>query len=141
MHTINGKREKSNNKEREGKMPIDYRKYPKDWKTRIRPDILKRANGRCELCGVANGSTIYRCSYIKTNYIGTIECKTPVKVVLTVAHMDHDIQNNDYGNLKALCQRCHLRHDAEQHARNARITRRRKKAEQEVRGGQLVMFA
>ena len=41
-------------------MPIDYRKYPPDWKTRIRPDILRRANNRCELCGVENGSLVWR---------------------------------------------------------------------------------
>ena len=26
---------------------------------------------------------------------------------LTVAHLDNDVTNNDYQNLRALCQRCH----------------------------------
>lgn len=34
-----------------------------------------------------------------------------IKVVLTIAHLDHDLNNNDYKNLKALCQRCHNRYD------------------------------
>ena len=33
-------------------MPIDYKKYPKNWKSEIRPSILKRANNCCEFCGV-----------------------------------------------------------------------------------------
>lgn len=36
----------------------------------------------------------------------------PVKVVLTVAHMDHRPENCERSNLKALCQRCHNRYDA-----------------------------
>jgi hypothetical protein len=37
---------------------------------------------------------------------------TGSKVVLTVAHLDHDPTNNDATNLRALCQRCHNRYDA-----------------------------
>ena len=32
-------------------MPIDYKKYPPNWLTEIRPRILKRAGGRCEFPG------------------------------------------------------------------------------------------
>lgn len=35
-----------------------------------------------------------------------------IRIVLTVAHLDHRPENNDPTNLKALCQRCHLRYDA-----------------------------
>lgn len=48
-------------------------------------------------------------------------------VCLTIAHLDHDITNNDYSNLAALCQPCHLRYDAEYHAKNSRETRKAKK--------------
>ncbi|WP_148041392.1 HNH endonuclease family protein [Rufibacter immobilis] len=34
-----------------------------------------------------------------------------MKVILTVAHLDHDPTNNEDWNLKALCQLCHNRHD------------------------------
>ena len=46
------------------------------------------------------------------------------KIILTVAHLDHNEQNCDDDNLKAMCQRCHLRYDRSQHARNASATRR-----------------
>ena len=61
-----------------------------------------------------------------------------IRIVLTVAHVDHDTHHNDLmefggpaprpaGNLVALCQRCHLRHDREQHQVNAARSRRRKR--------------
>lgn len=34
-----------------------------------------------------------------------------IVIVLTVAHLDHDISNNDYSNLRHLCQQCHNRLD------------------------------
>jgi hypothetical protein len=41
-------------------MPIkDWSLYPKDWKTVIRPAILKRAGNCCEECGVQNYSIGY----------------------------------------------------------------------------------
>jgi len=40
--------------------------------------------------------------------------------VLTVAHLDHDISNNELSNLRALCQRCHLDYDREDNTRRRR---------------------
>jgi hypothetical protein len=51
------------------------------------------------------------------------------RVVLTVAHLDHDTRNNDLLNLRAMYQRCHLRYDVEHHRRNAAQTRRRRMIE------------
>ena len=76
-------------------MPIDYRKYPNNWKT-IRAKIVKRADGRCELCNAEN---------YKPHW------KTGSRVILTVAHIDQDTLNNKDYNLLALCQRCHLKID------------------------------
>ena len=45
-------------------------------------------------------------------------------VYLAVCHKDHDPANNEPDNLLVLCQRCHLRHDAEHH----RQTKRARKA-------------
>lgn len=123
-------------------MPIDYTLYPSNWKTQIRPDILKRANNCCEFCGVPNGKIIIRgvwngvdcyqdddgTIYDATNsevigeaYLGEVHpTNKMVKVVLTIAHLNHDITNNDYSNLKALCQRCHNRHDADYRKANRR---------------------
>jgi 5-methylcytosine-specific restriction endonuclease McrA len=89
-------------------MPIDYKKYPKNWKTEIRPAILERAGHKCEFCEA-------------TNY--QPHPATGSRVVLTVAHLDHDVRNNSHDNLRALCQRCHLRYDAKHHAKNAAKTR------------------
>jgi HNH endonuclease len=41
---------------------------------------------------------------------------TFVKIVLTVAHLNHVAGEDDDENLAALCQRCHLKHDRPQHA-------------------------
>ena len=51
-----------------------------------------------------------------------------IKIVLTIAHLDHTPENCADENLQALCQRCHLRLDAEHHAQTARNTRRKGKA-------------
>lgn len=36
-------------------------------------------------------------------------------VVLACAHLNHDPSNNAAANLAALCQRCHMLHDAAEH--------------------------
>ena len=117
-------------------MPIDYKLYPEDWKTRIRPSILERENHCCKFCNVPNGEIVERfvdgnsqpcyrhqCSvYLADDGSFVRNCTEKqivskcVKIVLTIAHLDHDITNNDFNNLAALCQRCHLRYDAKQHA-------------------------
>ena len=72
-------------------MPINYKDYPRNW-PEIREAILIRAEDKCELCGAENGKPHW---------------KTKSKVVLTIAHLDQDIENNAKYNLRALCQRCH----------------------------------
>ena len=39
------------------------------------------------------------------------------RVALASAHLDHDPGNNRSRNLAALCQRCHMLHDAAEHRR------------------------
>jgi hypothetical protein len=98
-------------------MPVDYTLYPNNWKSEIRPRILARAMNACE------GSPRYpRCRAAN----GQPHPVTGSTVVLTIAHLDHDVSNNSDDNLAALCQRCHLAHDAQQHAANARQTRERR---------------
>ena len=99
--------------------------YPANWYTEIRPHILERAGHRCEICGVENY---------------TIHPLTGSRVVLTVAHWDHNPSNNDLSNLKALCQKDHLAHDQEQHIANAKETRSRKKRAMAMQAGQLNLF-
>lgn len=105
-------------------MPIDYKKYPNNWKKVIRPAILARANNCCEFCGIENKSIIHSFK----NHFGRTEWKflsygefmmkgaKTVKVVLTIAHLDHDEENHNVklSRLAALCQLCHLRYDAKE---------------------------
>lgn len=42
------------------------------------------------------------------------------RVVLASAHLNHDPGDNRPRNLAALCQRCHMRHDAGEHRRRRR---------------------
>lgn len=49
---------------------------------------------------------------------------TSTKIVLTIAHLNHDITDNRPENLRALCQKCHLTLDKDQHL----ATRRRNRA-------------
>ncbi|HSS97891.1 MAG TPA: hypothetical protein VLK33_12715 [Terriglobales bacterium] len=66
--------------------------------------------------------------------------ETGSKVVLSVAHLDHDTTHNDRSNLKVLCACCHLRHDAKHHAENAKRTRQRKKKLAAQQSGQMELF-
>ena len=78
-------------------MPIDYSKYPADWKTRIRPEILKRAGNRCEKCGVENGVFGYRDRagvFHRSEGLQAEADKRIFRIVLTVAHLNHDRTDN-----------------------------------------------
>lgn len=88
--------------------PIHYRDYPKDWPT-IRARILHRAEYACEGSPAFPGC---RALYGQPHPV------TGSKVVLTIAHLDHDTAHNDDTNLKAWCQRCHLNYDAHHHRRS-----------------------
>jgi len=127
-------------------MPIDYKRYPKNWKTEIVPFILKRANNCCEFCGLKNKEVVKAIKiYIKIG--GRYKLKTfwfrdesdfiraknattgnvkNVKVVLTVAHLDHDEENHNVSmdRLAALCQFCHLNYDAAEKVRRMGMGRK-----------------
>jgi hypothetical protein len=109
-------------------MPIDYKKYPPNWKSEIRPRILARAKDCCECCGLVNGSIIH--SFKENNKTVWRYLLTPnewhskgepkaVIVILTIAHLDHDEHNHNVTDerLKAMCQLCHLRYDSEEKKR------------------------
>jgi 5-methylcytosine-specific restriction endonuclease McrA len=81
-------------------MPLDYKQYHPKWKKISWFIRHYRAKQKCEWCGAENGFP-----HPKTGSI----------VVLTVAHLDHDKTNNSFFNLKALCQKCHLKHDLKYH--------------------------
>lgn len=83
-----------------------------------------RAAGKCERCGLAGGASISRrCPRCLDKPRLRDDCQScygagrvPWKVILTVAHLNHDPRDNRPRNLACLCASCHLRHDAKQHA-------------------------
>jgi hypothetical protein len=128
-------------------MPMVRSRYPENWDSWIRPQILRRAGNCCEWCGVRNlayglrgeggGCVEVNTAQARAGRVVPGPGERLIRIVLTIAHVDHEVTNNDMrefggpaparpGNLVALCQRCHLRHDAGQHAVNAARTRRRK---------------
>lgn len=121
---------------------IDYSLYPKNWKTEIRPAILERDKHCCKFCGVKNYSIIHRFGKGKEEWCywpegmeseaWSLDGLKSTKIILTIAHLDQDKENNDYENLAALCQKCHLGIDLVHHIANARETNRKKKGLQKL---------
>jgi hypothetical protein len=94
-------------------------RYPKDWK-QISLRIRERSGGRCECegeCGLHHGR---RCCELN----GQPATFARGNIILTVAHLNHDEADCRDENLKAMCQRCHLRYDAPRKAREAKERRR-----------------
>lgn len=133
-------------------MPMDKTRYPADWK-QISFAIRQRANWHCDWCGVRHGEVGLRLAdgrFIPeeeipiAHDIGLIThdqaaYQPTIAIVLTVAHLGtphpdgtpgdkHNKMDCRPENLAALCQRCHLRYDRDEHAVNSRMTRLRKKA-------------
>jgi hypothetical protein len=142
-------------------MPINYKDYPSNWFTEIRPSVLKRSGGKCEMCGVSNYAVGYRdedgcfrptcgnivhdlagqgLSYPSLQPLSYKEAKELadvnnefrddeegkyIVIVLTIAHLNHDVTCNDLSNLAALCQRCHNRHDVSYRKANRKESRKK----------------
>lgn len=92
--------------------PCDYKEYPSNW-GEIRDRILLRAGNKCETCGLENHSFVDRKN-------------KKIRIVLTIAHLDHDKLNHDVKDdrLKALCQKCHLGYDLPRHIANRKYGRK-----------------
>lgn len=123
----------------------------REWRA-IRKAIGERSGWRCERCGAKHMEVIARGTYngrdaymvVETGKVFCAEtgmsiatvkrsdfnARKVLKIILTVAHLNQDESDNREENLAHLCQRHHLRLDAQQHARNSARTRR-------ARGGQL----
>lgn len=91
-------------------------RYPKDWPA-ISQRIREREGNCCKWCGAPNGEFIERDSsgnWHLHSHTGVCmgEACDSVKIVLTVAHLDHTPEHCEDDNLAALCQRCHNRYDA-----------------------------
>lgn len=102
-------------------------RYPKDWKE-ITARIRERADNQCECVGECGLHPGQRCEERNG---------TPAKwakgwIVLTVAHLDHTPETREETQLKAMCQRCHLRFDQAEHQTHAAETRRAGKAHRDL---------
>lgn len=103
----------------------------------IRRRIHERAGGKCENCAkpdrasilVTRGGYWRDTSGAKPVWRGDNgdQARPPhawvqytIRVVLMVAHLDHDPENNSEANLRLLCQHCHLKHDYWFHRATAR---------------------
>jgi hypothetical protein len=93
-------------------------RYPKAWK-QISLRIRERSEGRCECVAECGLHPWGRC----VERHGRKAFFAKGSIVLTVAHLDHTPENCADDNLKAMCQRCHLRYDRDHHAETARATR------------------
>ncbi len=98
-------------------MPCNYSLYPSDWKE-IRARILERAHYCCE------GSPLYPDCRAVNHQPHPV---TGSKVILTVAHLDHNPESSDETRMRAWCNRCHLAYDRYLHSKNSRTTRLKKK--------------
>lgn len=112
--------------------------------------ILLRDGNCCKVCKALNGAWISRDKKIGaymaddgrvTKNDGTPAGwargsewggAPPIKVVLTVAHLNHDESSNQDENLAALCQRHHLAHDRKDNQARAKATRHARKAVREL---------
>ena len=129
--------------------PENRDRYPANWKA-ISQQVRDGAGNICQRCGAPNGVMIRRgktrdgravwrlasdsayedgrCAEtgarIEDTSEDTCDWGDPVKVILTVAHLDHEPENCDPENLRAWCQRCHNAYDAPM--RRAGISARRK---------------
>ena len=80
--------------------PENKGRYPKDWKLISLKLIWERANNYCERCHVQNHTTHPLTGKMQT---------------LSVAHLDHVIENMEESNLLVMCNYCHLLHDRQYH--------------------------
>lgn len=132
-------------------MAMDRSRYPSDWEEISYHIRFVRAGGKCEWCGVPNGEVGARdkqgnwydehsihCMNSDVGYSCFGEFPKMVKIILTVAHLGiphldgrpgnkHDKMDVRSDNLAALCQKCHLNYDREDHIAKAKETRRRKR--------------
>lgn len=126
-------------------MSINYKEYHPKWSLISRLVRFKRAKNKCEWCEIQNGAIVQRekgggfripCQTDwdmihsrarGSNMTESLKYHGFSKIILTVAHIDHDKNKNRFSNLAALCQKCHLKHDLPHHIMNRKYGRNWKK--------------
>jgi hypothetical protein len=145
-------------------MPVDMSRYPAQWKQISERIRFERARNRCEWCGVLNGAIGYRLDDGTFHQLArgkgdagmeveaaALDGEHIITIVLTVAHLGTQLPDGSPGdkhnkldvrdeNLAALCQRCHLLYDLDDHIANRRRTMARRKADTHKDAGQLAIW-
>ena len=127
--------------------PENKARYPKDWPA-ISARIRERDGNKCKWCDVDNhalGGRDAKGNFHHALPLGNhgrhgngLVWPTPkdyaycingqylriIRIVLTVAHLDHTPEHCDDDNLVALCQRCHNLYDAKERRAGTRERRR-----------------
>lgn len=125
-------------------MPMQRSHYPADWEAISKRIRFERAGSKCEWCGAPHEQFIVRDRQNPASFrvpANGMEVESSqdrgewvVWVILTTAHLGtpkadgtpgdkHDKLDVREENLAALCQRCHLNFDREDHIRHARENR------------------
>lgn len=109
--------------------PENRDRYPANWPAISEHIRFERAGGRCECdgrCGSAKCAAPRGVTLVRRRCAARHLEPHPVtgsRVVLTVAHLDHQPENCLPVNLLAMCQACHLAYDREHHAQTRAATR------------------
>lgn len=127
-------------------MPEHRWLYPIDWTELSKLIRFGRAKGYCEHCRRPHGRRVFhlgdgrwwdadrrhwrdgrgRRTRVANEDVAAIVRVT--QVYIACAHLNHDPTDNRPRNLAALCQRCHMIHDAAEHRRRRRYNAYRRRA-------------
>ena len=120
--------------------------YPIDWPELSRLIRFGRAKGRCEHCRRPHGARVFHLGDgrwwdaerrqwrdgrgRRTRVAGAdlVAIVRTTRVYIACAHLNHDPTDNGPRNLAALCQRCHMIHDAAEHRRRRWFNAYRRRA-------------
>jgi hypothetical protein len=127
-------------------MPEHRWLYPIDWRELSKLIRFGRAEGRCEHCRRPHGRRVChlgdgrwwdadrrhwrdgRGRRVRMPEHGVAAIVRVTRVYIACAHLNHDPTDNGSRNLAALCQRCHMIHDAVEHRRRRWFNAYRRRA-------------
>lgn len=107
--------------------------YPIDWRELSNLVRFTRAKGRCEHCDRPHGAIVLHLGdgrwwdaergcwrdgkgrRVRAPRGDILALVRSTRVWIACAHLNHDPTNSRQHNLAALCQRCHMIHDAPEH--------------------------
>ena len=111
---------------------MDKKQYHETWDDYIRPTVLKRDKYKCVHCGIKHRSYVLIDSSNKRIVIDRVEHEEykyqglrTYRIYLQVAHLDNNKNNNDFENLRTLCNKCHNEYD-KNHKKLIRLTNPKK---------------